>query len=129
MLTVQPIRYVSDVEACRKFYTGLGLVCRPEAHLDVWAQLAADAGAVGIHDFRVSKARPAGSVELAFVTDEKLEVLAQRLRELDYDYEIFDEDFGRSLRVVDPDGVTIQIQEIDMDVATASAAALDGRQD
>ncbi|WP_454194673.1 VOC family protein [Nocardia sp. Marseille-Q1738] len=124
MLTVLPIRYVSDVEACRKFYAGLGLAFDANASLDVWAQLSADAGAVGLHDFRVSKGRPAGSVELGFATDEKLEVVGSRLREQGYDYEIFDEDFGRSLRVVDPDGVTLQIQEIDMDVARASASAL-----
>ncbi|MFE7797717.1 VOC family protein [Nocardia sp. NPDC057440] len=124
MLTVLPIRYVSDVEACRKFYAGLGLVFDSNASLDVWAQLSADAGAVGLHDFRVSKGRPVGSVELGFATDEKLEVVAGRLREQGYDCEIFDEDFGRSLRVVDPDGVTIQIQEIDIDVARASESAL-----
>ncbi|MEV6322020.1 hypothetical protein AB0M45_12620 [Nocardia sp. NPDC051787] len=75
----------------------------------------------------MSKGRPAGSVELGFATDEKLEVVGSRLREQGYDYEIFDEDFGRSLRVVDPDGVTLQIQEIDMDVARASASALSAR--
>ncbi|WP_040773029.1 VOC family protein [Nocardia pneumoniae] len=124
MLTVLPIRYVSDVEACRKFYAGLGLAFDANASLDVWAQLSADAGAVGLHDFTVSKGRPAGSVELGFATDEKLEVVASRLREQGYDYEIFDEDFGRSLRVVDPDGVTLQIQEVDMQVARASESAL-----
>ncbi|MBF6465311.1 VOC family protein [Nocardia beijingensis] len=124
MLTVLPIRYVADLEACRKFYAGLGLALDPNASLDVWAQLSADAGAVGLHDFRVSKGRPAGAVELGFATDEKLEVVANRLRERGYDYEIHDEDFGRSLRVVDPDGVTLQIQEIDMTIAKASESAL-----
>ncbi|TQM26398.1 VOC family protein [Nocardia bhagyanarayanae] len=124
MLTVLPIRYVSDVQACRRFYAGLGLAFEADASVNVWAQLSADAGALGLHDFTVSKGRPAGSVELAFATDEKLEAVANRLREQGYDYEIFDEDFGRSLRVVDPDGVTIQIQEIDMEVAKASESAL-----
>jgi catechol 2,3-dioxygenase-like lactoylglutathione lyase family enzyme len=124
MLTVLPIRYVADVEACREFYAGLGLALDPEGSLDVWAQLSGDAGAVGLHDFRVSKGRPAGSVELGFATDEKLEVVANRLHERGYDYEIHDEDFGRSLRVVDPDGVTLQIQEIDMEIAKASESAL-----
>ncbi|MGQ4619143.1 VOC family protein [Nocardia sp. R7R-8] len=124
MLTVLPIRYVADVEACRKFYAGLGLALDPTASLDIWAQLSGDAGAVGLHDFRVSKGRPAGFVELGFATDEKLEAVASRLREHGYDYEIHDEDFGRSLRVVDPDGVTLQIQEIDMEVARVSESAL-----
>ncbi|MBF6335307.1 VOC family protein [Nocardia abscessus] len=126
MLTVLPIRYVADVDACRKFYAGLGLALDPDASLEVWAQLSGDAGAVGVHDFRVSKGRPAGSVELGFATDEKLEVVADRLRARGYDYEIHDEDFGRSLRVVDPDGVTLQIQEIDMEVARTSESALPG---
>ncbi|WP_280252111.1 VOC family protein [Nocardia abscessus] len=126
MLTVLPIRYVADVDACRTFYAGLGLALDPNSSLDVWAQLSGDAGAVGVHDFRVSKGRPAGSVELGFATDEKLEVVADRLRARGYDYEIHDEDFGRSLRVVDPDGVTLQIQEIDMEVARTSESALPG---
>lgn len=124
MLTVLPIRYVADMDACRKFYAGLGLVFESHASLDIWAQLSADAGAVGLHDFRVSKGRAAGSVELGFATDEKLEVIADRLREQGIDFEIHTEDFGRSLRVVDPDGVTLQIQEIDMAVAKASESAL-----
>jgi hypothetical protein len=66
-------------------------------------------------------------VELGFATYEKLEVVGSRLRAQGYDFEIFDEDFGRSLRVVDPDGVTIQIQEIDVDVARASESALPAR--
>ncbi|WP_280382535.1 hypothetical protein [Nocardia wallacei] len=92
--------------------------------IEVWAQLSAGTGAVGLHDFAVSKRRPAGSTELGFATDEKLELVADRLRAQGYAYEIVDEDFGRSLRVVDPDGVTVQIQEIDMDVAKASESAL-----
>lgn len=126
MLTVLPIRYVSDVRACREFYARLGLVFEPNASVDVWAQLSADSGALGLHDFAVSKGRAAGSTELAFATDEKLEVVADRLRDRGYDFEIADEDFGRSLRLVDPDGVTIQIQEIDMAIARASQAALPG---
>ncbi|MFI6983535.1 VOC family protein [Embleya sp. NPDC050154] len=129
MLTVLPIRYVTDVDASRRFYAGLGLAFRPELSVDVWAQLSADAGALGIHDAAVSKGRPPGTVELGFATDERLEDVARRLADAGQEFELVDEDFGRSIRVVDPDGVTIQIQEIDPDTVRRSAAALKKERD
>ncbi|WP_435221281.1 VOC family protein [Streptomyces sp. Tue6028] len=113
MLTVLPIRYVADVEASRRFYEGLGLGHRPEAGVPVWAHLDAAAGAVGIHDAAVSKGRPLGTVELGFATDERLEDVSARLAARGYEHTLCDEDFGRSIRLTDPDGVVVQIQEID----------------
>jgi catechol 2,3-dioxygenase-like lactoylglutathione lyase family enzyme len=124
MLTVQPIRYVADVEASRKFYEGLGLELDAEASFRVWAQLKADGGAVGIHDASASKGRKPGTAELQLVTDEKLEEVAARLTVKGYHCTIQDEDFGRSIRLTDPDGVELQIQEIDFAKAKRSAAAI-----
>lgn len=124
MLTALPIRYVADVEASRRFYAGLGLHPGEDNGLSVWSQLNADAGAVGIHDAAVSKGRPPGTVELGFATDESLETVAARLRAAGYAPELVEEDFGRSLRLTDPDGVTIQIQELDTEVMRRSEAAL-----
>lgn len=109
MLTVLPIRYVADVAASRRFYTGLGLALRPDLSVDVWVHLSAGAGAVGIHD------------ALGFTTDEPLEAVADRLNDAGYAYELVDENFGRSLRITDPDGVIVQIQEIDQDTVRRSA--------
>jgi catechol 2,3-dioxygenase-like lactoylglutathione lyase family enzyme len=122
MLTVLPIRYVADVEASRRFYAGLGLRFEPDASVPVWAYLTAGAGAIGIHDAAASKGRPPGTVELGFSTDEKLEDIAARLTQAGYDHQLVSEDFGRSIRVTDPDGVTIQIQEIDVDTVRRSQA-------
>lgn len=127
MLTVQPIRYVADVEACRKFYEGLGLEFEGRASFSVWAQLRAGAGAVGIHDAAVSKGRKPGTAELEFVTDEKLEDVAARLTAKGYHCTIHNEDFGRSIRLTDPDGVELQIQEINFAKAKDSASAVAGR--
>jgi catechol 2,3-dioxygenase-like lactoylglutathione lyase family enzyme len=124
MLTVLPIRYVADVDASRAFYEGLGLRFETEASFKVWAQLRGDAGMVGIHDAAASKGRKPGTAELQFVTDEKLEDVAARLAAKGLHYELHDEDFGRSIRLTDPDGVELQIQEIDYDKAKQSAAAL-----
>jgi catechol 2,3-dioxygenase-like lactoylglutathione lyase family enzyme len=124
MLTVQPIRYVADVEASRKFYEGLGLELDAGATFSVWAQLRADAGAVGIHDAAASKGRKPGTAELQLVTDEKLEDVAKRLMAKGYHLTIHDEDFGRSIRLTDPDGVELQIQEVDFAKAKRSAAEI-----
>lgn len=124
MLTVLPIRYVADVEASRRFYEGIGLSHRTEVSVPVWAHLAAAAGAVGIHDAAVSKGRPAGTVELGFATDERLEDVSARLTARGYEHTLFDEDFGRSIRITDPDGVVIQIQELDPETMRRSQSQL-----
>lgn len=124
MLTVIPIRYTADFEATRDFYAGLGLNLDSPSSLSIWARFDADAGALGVHDAGASKGRPPGMTELAFATDEKLEELAARLSAKGYAPEIHDEDFGRSLRLTDPDGVVIQIQEIDVVKSRRSADAL-----
>jgi hypothetical protein len=127
MLTVIPIRYTADFEATRAFYAGLGLHPDTPSSLNIWTRLDADAGALGIHDAAASKGRPPGMTELALATDEKLETLAARLAAKGYKPELHDEDFGRSLRLIDPDGVVVQIQEIDVEKSKRSADALAAR--
>lgn len=124
MLTILPIRYVADVGTTRKFYADLGLRPDPNSALDVWAQLNADAGALGIHDAAASKGRQPGTVELGFATDERLEDIADRLTAEGYHPQIMEENFGRSLRVTDPDGIVVQLQEIDIETARRSQAEL-----
>lgn len=124
MLTVLPIRYVADVAVSRRFYEGLGLAYRADGSVAVWAQLDAAAYAVGIHDAAVSKGKAPGTVELGFSTDEPLEEVAARLVAGGYEHTLVEEDFGRSIRVTDPDGVVIQIQEIDPDTVRRSQARL-----
>ncbi|MEU9803566.1 VOC family protein [Streptomyces sp. NPDC051000] len=129
MLTVLPIRYVADVEASRDFYAGLGLAVREEPGAEVWVRLTAAGGAVGVHAAAVSQGRPPGTTELGFTTEEPLEDVARRLRRRGHPYELVElveENFGRSLRVTDPDGVVVQIQRIDPDTVRRSAAALTG---
>lgn len=121
MLTVLPIRYVADFNASRDFYEGLGLNIDPTASFNIWALLKADVGEVGIHDVAASKGRQPGTAELGFVTDEKLEDVAERLKAKGYRCEIRNEDFGRSIRLTDPDGVQVQIQEVDNEHAKRSA--------
>ena len=130
MLTILPIRYVADVAATTAFYEGLGLRHdRAASFAPVYQHLQVGAGALGIHDAGASKGRPIGTVELNFMTDEPLDEVAARLAEAGYAFTLHDEDFGRSLRVVDPDGIMVQIQRIDPDVSRRSAGELAGAAD
>lgn len=67
------------------------------------------------HHLPVSSANTgyeATSIDLCFEADQPLEDTVQRLKDAGFDGgKIVDEDFGRSLRIIDPDGRLIQINE------------------
>jgi len=108
-MRVLPIRYCADVEASTRFYRALGLELGAATRPGSWVELPAAAGILALH-----KADKGSACELAFEADEALEKVAERLRAAGYAPEpIVDESFGRSLRVADPDGVPVQVNEHD----------------
>lgn len=114
-MRVMPIRYVADVAASERFYAALGLAPDTTSRSGNWSELTGAGGLVALHALAAA-ANPhtAGDVELCLVTDEPLEAVARRLDEAGYAHEgIVDENFGRLLRTVDPDGVTVQVNEHD----------------
>jgi hypothetical protein len=52
-----------------------------------------------------------GETSLSCESDEPLEDVQARLRAAGYESDLIDESFGRSLRVIDPDGAAFQINE------------------
>jgi len=113
-MKVMPIRYVADVAAAARFYTALGLAGGDGSRSGNWQELGASAGALGLHVTRESQGDQPGLIELAFVAGEPLEKVAARLAEAGFpSAPIVDENFGRSMLVRDPDGVSIQINEHD----------------
>jgi catechol 2,3-dioxygenase-like lactoylglutathione lyase family enzyme len=109
-MRVLPIRYCTDVEASTRFYRALGLELGAATRPGSWVELPAAAGTLALHRTGAG----AGECELAFEADEPLEAVAARLRAAGYAPEpILDEAFGRSVRVADPDGVMVQINEND----------------
>jgi len=58
------------------------------------------------------------AVELAFEADEPLEEVVARLRRAGFEpaTAIVDESYGRSFRVCDPEGLSLQINEHDRDL-------------
>jgi catechol 2,3-dioxygenase-like lactoylglutathione lyase family enzyme len=118
-MKVMPIRYVADMEAAAKFYTALGLVAGDGSRSGNWAELGAAGGMLGLHTARSSAADEPGHIELSFEADEPLEAIAGRLAAAGFEAEaILDENFGRSLRVTDPDGLVIQVNEHDRTIYT-----------
>jgi catechol 2,3-dioxygenase-like lactoylglutathione lyase family enzyme len=122
-MKVMPIRFVADVEQCEHFYTVLGLNVDRRGRTPGWTEMTAHGGLVGLHSAEGDDPpwakqgdlpRSAGTVELTLVTEEPLEEVARRLDAAGYDHEpIADEAFGRFMQVIDPDGLTLQVQEHD----------------
>ena len=112
-MRVMPIRYCTDVAASLAFYRALGLDPDGEASPGTWTELPAASGELALHaaDTASGLGSP-GTVELAFVADEPLDAVRDRLLAVGYaPEEIADEPFGRSFGVVDPDGVRVQVNE------------------
>ena len=110
-MRVLPIRYCADMAASTRFYRALGLELGAATRPGSWVELPAATGVLALHR---ADAADAGRCELAFEADEPLEKVADRLRSAGFAPEpILDESFGRSLRVLDPDGAWVQVNEND----------------
>jgi len=113
---LMPIRYCADVAASARFYRALGLDGGPVSRPGGWAELPAATGMLALHRAGESDG---GACELAFEADEPLEAITDRLRGAGFAPEaIVDEAFGRSVRVPDPDGVWVQVNEHDRELYT-----------
>lgn len=119
-MKVLPIRYTDDIEAMVRFYVALGLVLNTVSRAGGWVDLTAAGGLVGLHvASRTEPATTSGRCELSFDSDERLDDVVARLHAAGYaDAHIIDEAFGRSLRVTDPDGVPLQVNESDPSLYT-----------
>lgn len=116
-MRIMPIRYCTDMAASARFYQALGLKLAAASRPGTWLELPAASGVLALH--ATEDPEYVGSCELAFQTVESLEVVAGRLRAAGFEPDpIMDENFGRSLRVRDPDGVRVQINEHDHELYT-----------
>jgi len=114
-MKVMPIRYVRDMAACERFYTLLELSVDARQRNGHWTELAGSGGILALH-LDETGAEPA--VGLSFMATEPLEKVQARLAEAGYESAIMDEAFGRSLRLTDPEGLRVQINENDRELYT-----------
>ena len=111
-MRVVPVRFTADPAAMRRFLEALGLATTVQADSGGWVALDGSGGGVGLHAVAsADDPRSPGHTDLSFESDEPLEAVRSRLAAAGFEADIIDESFGRSLRVVDPDGVTVQVNE------------------
>ncbi|MDQ3717014.1 MAG: VOC family protein [Actinomycetota bacterium] len=114
-MKVMPIRFVRDIDAATRFYEALGLRTTATQRSGGWLELTADGGILALH----RAADEAESTELSLLASEPLEQVVGRLTRAGFEAgTILDESFGRSMRVTDPEGVSVQINEHDTDLYT-----------
>lgn len=114
-MKVMPIRYVRDVAASTHFYEALGLRATATQRNRGWTELTGDGGILALH----RAAGKGADTELSLLASEPLEQVVDRLTRAGFATgPIMDESFGRSLRVTDPDGVSVQINETDTELYT-----------
>ncbi len=113
-MKVMPIRYVRDVEAATRFYAALGLAVGARQRGGGWVELTGTAGVLALHSSPDGRAG-----ELSLASDEPLEQVVRRLRAAGFEPgPILDEAYGRSLPLVDPDGVELLVNEHDTSLYT-----------
>jgi catechol 2,3-dioxygenase-like lactoylglutathione lyase family enzyme len=111
-MKVMPIRYVADLAASQRFYAALGLAPDVASRSGNWSELVGGGGILALHSQR--QAASSQLLELCFVTEGPLEALVERLEAEGIEHSgIVDENFGRLVRLTDPDGMVIQINEHD----------------
>lgn len=108
-LKILAIRYSFDTAQMRRFYTALGLTLNEDTASEAWSEMHGSGGYVAVHS-RHSETLPTHHVELSLEADEPLEDVQKRLANAGFDAgKIVLEDFGRSLRIEDSEGMPLQI--------------------
>ena len=112
-MRIELVLSVSDVERSAKFLELLGLKLGPRGHSRMWAELWCGEGFIGLHRAEHLEPHHPERLNLCIATEEALEQVAQRLHAagIRLEREISDESFGRSLRVRDPDGLLVQVNQ------------------
>ena len=108
------VLFVRDMRASLSFCRTLGLRLHARSRNGRWAELDAVNGRMALH---AAESEGEQRIELSFESHGPLEPIAQRLSAAGFKVEdIVDEGFGRSLCVRDPNGLPIQLNELDPDM-------------
>lgn len=119
-MKVLAIRYTARSADLVDFYTALGFPVDVASRTGEWIELASSSAAIAVHAAEPDEPRyAAGIVELAFEADDPLEAVRARLNQAGFPGAVIvDEAHGRSLRILDPEGVPVQVNEFDRELYT-----------
>ena len=108
-----PIVYVTDMDRSLTWYRSVLPHAEVVSSSPFWSELSIDGAALALHG--TESVTPGTQVGLAFEASGSLEDLVERLAAdgIEPARGIADEAFGRSLVLVDPDGLKIQVNEHD----------------
>lgn len=120
MMKLMPIVYVSDMGQALDFYQALGLTAANQDRSQMWVELTCGDAILALHHVKSLPIKTLVRLELAMVSDDKLETVVESLKNkgITLERELTDEAFGRSIAVRDPDGLVIQINEHDVSLYT-----------
>ncbi len=115
-LSLLPIVYVTDMARSLTFYQALG--CTVGHQGQMWSELQMGPETIALHYTGKLPEPGPKQVELAFNSRITLEDIVAQLvaAGVPLPHDITDEAFGRSLLIVDPDGLPLQINEHDPDL-------------
>ncbi len=111
---VVPVRFTDETAAYDGFLRALGLSGEPAPGGYTTYVAPGGGGEVGIHHVYADELPIVGSgaaVHLTFAVEGGLDDLEDTLRSNGYTLTRFDEDFGSSLDITDPDGQSVQVHQ------------------
>lgn len=110
-LRPMPILFVRNMRASLSFWRAFGLRLVARSRNGRWAELDGVCGGVTVH---LADDDAEQRMALSFDSGGPLEPLAERLRTAGFTVEdILDEGFGRSMLVHEPNGLVVQVNELD----------------
>jgi predicted enzyme related to lactoylglutathione lyase len=117
-LTPMTIVYVRDVTRALPFYQALGFEIALRERTGDWVQLRQGDAILGLHKAEQPSQRERGGIQLSLIAHERLELLLERLDVAGFPttHPILDESFGRSVQLEAPEGLLIQVDELEIDL-------------
>lgn len=117
-LTPMTILYVRDVAQALPFYQALGFETALRERTGDWVQLRMGDAILGLHKGEQPSGRVKGGIEFSLIVHERLEKLLERLSTAGFPptHPIIDESFGRSVQLEAPEGLLIQVDELEIDL-------------
>ena len=114
-MIVMPIVYVSDLARSRAFYEQLGFFGAPSQRGADWAELTSAGGILALHQVDPLPRDYRARVELVLVATTPLSELVDGFSERGVDVEIFSDEAGPFITLIDPDGLPLRVNAGDED--------------